>query len=382
MRSVELPYAKSLANRLLLLRAVRNEPLPEPDARWSGDMHAMLRVLQAPAGPDGLRRADAGPAGTAYRFGMAYWAAQPGANVLLQADERLRQRPIEPLVAALRSMGGQLEPHPLGWRIHGTVLRGGVVSVDARLSSQFASAVQLISSCCSAPVELEVPLGVASAPYLAMTQALREGRAPTWPPERDWSAALVFLAAVGLSGIPIRLKGLSGSSLQGDARSAHWGAELGFSVASSPDGSLDVRPVPWTRDAWNPDFADTPDLAMPAVVAAALGGRPGRATGLHTLNAKESPRLDGTATYLAALGCGVRHGSDWIEWTPGLAPQGESLKLDSHQDHRMAFCAALASLRHPVQLTGAEAVAKSFPDFWTQFQAAFGTVPTTGPTGR
>ncbi len=382
MRSVELPYAKSLANRQLVLRAVRNEPLPLPDARWSGDMNAMLRVLQAPVGADGVRRADAGPAGTAYRFGMAYWAAQPGANVLLLAEERLRERPIAPLVAALRSMGGQLEPDPSGWRIQGTLLRGGIASVDARLSSQFASAVQLISTCCSAPVKLELPLGVASAPYLAMTQALIEGSAPTWPPERDWSAALVFLAAVGLSGIPIRLEGLRGSSLQGDARSAHWGAELGFSVTSIGDECLEVHPAPWTREAWNPDFSDTPDLAMPAVVAAALGGRPGRATGLHTLNTKESPRLDATVAFLSALGCGVRHGSDWIEWTPGAAPTAGRVVLDSLQDHRMAFCAALASLRYPVQLTGAEAVAKSFPDFWGQFRAAFGAEPLPGRTAH
>jgi 3-phosphoshikimate 1-carboxyvinyltransferase len=274
-------------------------------------------------------------------------------------------------------MGAKLDPDPEGWRIQGSLLQGGAVSVDARLSSQFASALQLISPCCGEPVQLELAQ-VTSAPYLAMTQALTKLAAASWPPEADWSAAAVFLAGVGLSGIPVRLEGLSLPSLQGDSRSALWGAELGFSVLRHDDGSLEVRPAPWTREAWNPDFSDTPDLAMPAVLAAALGGRPGRASGLHTLNSKESLRLDATAEFLTVIGCSVRYGADWLEWTPGPVPQG-CLELDSHQDHRMAFCAALVSLRRPVQLKGSEAVAKSFPGFWSQFREAFGAEPLAGP---
>jgi 5-enolpyruvylshikimate-3-phosphate synthase len=155
---------------------------------------------------------------------------------------------------------------------------------------------------------------------------------------------------------------------------------------------------------------------MPAIVAAALQGRSGLASGLITLNLKESPRLDATVGMLRALGCIAEQGPDWLRWT---APDGASsqagrvsglgryaseglsdasrceagevsglgreagevsglgreangsgvqrLELDCLDDHRMAFCAGLIALRRPVRLRQSAAVSKSFPDFWKEF---------------
>ena len=170
---------------------------------------------------------------------------------------------------------------------------------------------------------------------------------------------------------------------------------------------------------WVVDFKGLPDLAMPAIVAAALQGRSGMASGLLTLNLKESPRLDATAHMLRALGCIAEQGPDWLRWT---APNGtgsqadpltasrreagelrglgreagelsglgreageglsdasrreageangrerQRLELDCLDDHRMAFCAGLIALRRPVRLRQSAAVSKSFPDFWKEF---------------
>ena len=414
----ELPYAKSIANRVMVLRSLRGMALPEPDAQWSDDMHAMRRVLEAPLGKDGWRLAHAGPSGMAYRFGMAYWAARPGARVLLCADDRLRNRPIQALVDALRSQGTLIEPAELGWRIQGVRLPGGILEVDSRLSSQFASALTLVAETAENPLEIKWSSGIASAPYLAMTQKLAQGHSLDWPPERDWSAAFVFLAAVGLRGIGIDLLGLSLDSLQGDAASMEWGPDLKFCV-SGIDGGLRVEPTPGVAvldsehlpalPEWVVDFKGLPDLAMPAIVAAALQGRSGMASGLLTLNLKESPRLDATAHMLRALGCIAEQGPDWLRWTaadgagsqadPLTASRREAgelsglgreageglsdasrreagdangrerqrLELDCLDDHRMAFCAGLIALRRPVRLRQSAAVSKSFPDFWKEF---------------
>jgi 5-enolpyruvylshikimate-3-phosphate synthase len=116
------------------------------------------------------------------------------------------------------------------------------------------------------------------------------------------------------------------------------------------------------------------------------------ASGLLTLNLKESPRLDATVHMLRALGCIAEQGPDWLRWT---APDGASsqagrvsglgreageglgreangsgvqrLELDCLDDHRMAFCAGLIALRRPVRLRQSAAVSKSFPDFWKEF---------------
>ena len=369
MRRIELPYAKSLANRVMLLRALRGEALPSPDLLWNDDMHAMLRVLEAPAGPDGIRRADSGPAGTAYRFGMAFWAAQPGAEVVLCGDARMRERPITPLVEALRRLGASLDPVPEGWRIRGAEWPSGEVEVDARESSQFASALVLVASVKAPNLNVVTPLGVSSPPYLVMSYRLAAHTSLGWPPERDWSAALVFCAAVGLSGRSVLLSGLTLESVQGDAASAHWGTELGFTVTATSEGLVAEPAVP-LDGTWTVDFGAQPDLAMPAIIAAALLGRDGTASGLHTLNAKESPRLDATADWLQRLGCSVTQGPDWIRWeASNSAVQPSELELHCLGDHRMAFCAALVSLRFPVRLVGADAVSKSFPEFWEQFGA-------------
>lgn len=418
MPGPELPYSKSIANRVMVLRSLRGMALPEPDARWSDDMHAMRRVLDAPLGKDGWRLAHAGPSGMAYRFGMAYWAARPGSKVVLCADDRLRERPIQALVEALRSQGVLLEPADLGWRIQGHRLPGGILDVDSRLSSQFASALTLVAETAENPLEIQSTSGMASAPYWAMTQRLVQGQRLDWPPERDWSAAFVFMAAAGLRGFGIDLKGLSLDSVQGDAASMDWGPDLKFCV-SGIDGGIRVEPTPDVAvlaseplpalPGWVVDFKGLPDLAMPAIVAAALQGRSGLATGLLTLNLKESPRLDATVRMLRALGCIAEQGPDWLRWTAphgaggqtdqviGLRPEvgegsgldreageglsdasrreaGDSdgsglqrLELDCFDDHRMAFCAGLIALRRPVRLSQSAAVSKSYPDFWKEF---------------
>jgi len=200
----------------------------------------------------------------------------------------------------------------------------------------------------------------------------------------------------------IELMGLSLDSLQGDAASMEWGPDLQFRV-SGIDGGLRVEPAHSSiasvvadpappLPSWDVDFKGLPDLAMPAIVAAALQGRSGMASGLLTLNLKESPRLDATVHMLRALGCIAEQGPDWLRWT---APDGASsqagrvsglgreageglgreangsgvqrLELDCLDDHRMAFCAGLIALRRPVRLRQSAAVSKSFPDFWKEF---------------
>ncbi|MBT7381845.1 MAG: hypothetical protein HN824_01965, partial [Flavobacteriales bacterium] len=86
----------------MVKRAVMAMPLPAPDKSWSEDIQAMHRVLTA------TEVAQAGEAGTAFRFGMAYWASMPGKHILLTGSQRLLRRPIEPLVSALKQMGASL----------------------------------------------------------------------------------------------------------------------------------------------------------------------------------------------------------------------------------------------------------------------------------
>ncbi|MDE7141951.1 MAG: 3-phosphoshikimate 1-carboxyvinyltransferase, partial [Muribaculaceae bacterium] len=102
---VDLPLSKSISNRALILAAL-TEGAPRP-ARLADctDTHTLADAL----GREPRGTVDTGGAGTAMRFLTAYYAATPGTDVLLDGDERMRQRPIGPLVDALRACGADIE---------------------------------------------------------------------------------------------------------------------------------------------------------------------------------------------------------------------------------------------------------------------------------
>ena len=142
--TVDLPLSKSVSNRALIIGALSQEStIPQPLAKCS-DTTVMLSALQST--DELINVADAG---TAMRFLTAYFACQDGRTVTIDGTERMRQRPIGPLVDALRNCGAEIEylgkegfPPLL---IHGKELQGGDISIDATISSQFISALLMIA---------------------------------------------------------------------------------------------------------------------------------------------------------------------------------------------------------------------------------------------
>ncbi|MDA8787620.1 hypothetical protein N9N00_01995 [Schleiferiaceae bacterium] len=360
MRLIELPPSKSLANRTLTALAVRGKALPEPDESWSDDMRAMYRVLQG----DG----DAGAAGTAFRFGMAYWAANEGASIHLRGSERLLQRPIDGLVDGLRSLGADLSKENDGsWKIHGKKLTGGPLSMDATVSSQFISALYLVEPRMAKKLKLKLEGHVVSAPYIAMTQRVMEDG--EWPVEADWSAGIVWALRASCMGESICLQGLGRRSIQGDSIWSRWGLPLGFSASYEAQG-LVIRGLPSRpKEDMHLDLKDCPDLAQPIAAAGVLMRRKVHLTGLETLNGKEIPRLDALKAAMSSLGISVEAGesSELIFDSSSWNPSEVILSVDPEEDHRMAFFWALIGLEQPTEWTGEATVSKSYPHFWSDW---------------
>ena len=347
----ELPPSKSIANRVLVKRAVAGLTLPEIPSDWADDIHAMRRVLVS------SENVDAGEAGTALRFGMAYAAAQEGRTTYLTGSRRLLERPIEPLVNALRAMGASLDRVDDGWRIHGAQLRGGEVHLDASVSSQFESALRLIEPLMCKPLAIQRQGHVVSSPYIALTEQLTVDH---WPPPADWSNAIVWGMAAAMTSSAMTLK-LTCDGLQGDEAWRYWGETLGLTW----DG--DVVHGKASATHWQIELNDNPDLAQP-IVAAAIGLRR-RATisGLSTLAHKEVNRLQAICDMLDA--CAVPHE---VEGATLTLDATDAMLSDHHQvdvsgDHRMAMMWALLGLKTQVTLLGWESVAKSDPKFWSEW---------------
>ena len=122
------------------------------------------------------------------------------------------------------------------------------------------------------------------------------------------------------------------------------------------------------------DVTQIPDLVP--VLAAVMSAAEGNSviTGAERLRIKESDRLETVRDFLSRLGADIECLDDGLSITgmAGLAG-GE---VSSHNDHRIAMAAAVASCicRGPVVIRGADAVSKSYPDFFSDFAGLGGTV--------
>jgi 3-phosphoshikimate 1-carboxyvinyltransferase len=371
---------------------------------------------------DTWQQVDVGPAGTAWRFGLALALATPGAKVVLEGHARLQERPIEPLVKALRSLGAELEGGVPPHRCTGRRLRGGPCTLDASASSQHLSALLLIAPLLEYPLEVHLTAPLVSAPYAHMTAALLHligysvsVEEATWrvqplsnlnggllpkpvvfERDPDWSAAAVHGAVAALTGKPALLRDLRLDSLQGDRAVGALLANLGVRMESVPGGILVAAPqgvpaVPSTSSNirgnghenapldW--DFSEIPDTAQPLLAAAMALGRSGKAVGLHTLAGKEINRMDGLLELAEVLGVSCTADADSFSFSPGpnFGQQQEGLRgagLSQHRsaqgDHRQAFAWALVGLRVPVSVSDPDCVRKSYPDFWRNFSVHVG----------
>jgi len=339
---------------------------------------------------------DIGAAGTAMRFLTAYFAALPGSDVTLDGTDRMRRRPIGPLVDALRTLGARIEYvgedgyPPLA--IKGTTLRGGEIEIDATISSQFISAILMVAPAFEQPLTLNFRGNPASESYLKMTVDMMRSRGidvemtprgvtvtpgryafPVATPdvEPDWSAASFWYEIAAISAGWVRLPGLDEHSIQGDKACAKLFDRLGV-VTEFEDGGAQLSASPETWGRVEADMSDTPDLVIPLAVTCCLLSVPFRFTGVESLHVKECDRVDALITELRRLSYVLyTEGPGVIGWESRRMPVSEAPRIDTHADHRMAMAFAAAALFVPgIVICDAEVVSKSYPAFWEDLRRA------------
>lgn len=390
---IELPLSKSISNRALILAALTEGTPYPPRLADCTDTQVLAAALR-----QGLTgEVNVGGAGTAMRFLAAYYAATPGADIFLDGDERMRRRPIRQLVDALRGCGAEIEYAgeegfpPL--KIKGKRLKGGRVTVDATVSSQFVSALLMVAPTMEEGLTLELDGEPVSLPYILLTVGMMEDRgaevdrspltisvapgryraAEADDAEADWSAAAFFYEITALSAGWLTLRDLRTDSRQGDRRAAEYFERLGVITAPSEEieGAVDLQPSPDLFGRLEADLSDTPDLAPALVVTASLLGVPFRLTGLQSLGIKECDRLQALVEEMEKIGARVEKIRDFgLEWDGSRHPVFEVPVFDSRGDHRMAMALAPAAVYLPgTVVRGAETVAKSFPAYWDALRA-------------
>ena len=398
------PPSKSVTPRALILAALASGPSALLDPLESGDTLALANALTALGFPVQRRPGkweiqggggripssgatlSAGEAGTAARFLTALVCLGRG-RFVVDGSPRMRQRPIQPLVDALRQLGVQvryLEARgcpPVEILAEG--LRGGRVQIRGEKSSQFLSALLLVAPRASSPLRLEPDGVVASLPYLKLTAQVMEAfgvRPKEMSPlayeldaprefagreiriEGDYSSAGYFFAAAAITAGRVRVGNLGEESAQADREILGALAEMGCRVEAGGGGWTVVgSPLKPLRR----DLSSMPDAAPTLAVTAAFALGKSVLTGLSTLRLKESDRVSALARELSRLGAEVVEGPDSLEISPKPL---RGVPVETYNDHRMAMSLAVAGLRVPgVAIRNPECVSKSFPAFWQEF---------------
>lgn len=323
---------------------------------------------------------DVGNAGTVARF-LPPVAALAEGTVLFDGDPRVRERPLGPLLAALRELGADLDRvDALPVSVRGTGrLAGGEVVLDASQSSQLVSGLLL-----AAPrferglrVRHEGP-PLPSAPHLAMTVralqqvgAVVERDGDTWQVqpgvlrprdavvEPDLSTAAAYLAAPLVAGGSVTVEGWPVDTVQPGAALPDLLAQMGAQVTRSAD-TVTVTAGTGLHGL-DADLRDCGELAPVLTSLAALADRPSRLRGIAHLRVQETDRLAALATQIGSLGGDVRETEDGLEIHPRRLVAGT---LDSYDDHRIAMAWAVLGLGVPgVLVRDVATTRKTVPDF-------------------
>jgi len=338
---------------------------------------------------------DVGNAGTVMRF-VPGVAALTSAVVAFDGDARARQRPVGPILAALRQLGAQIEDGgraavPFTVRGRGAV-RGGTVVLDASGSSQLVSGLLLAAPRFDEGIEVrhEGP-PVPSAPHIAMTvRMLRAagasveelasgvsgpGRPEAWrvrpgrldlgsvTVEPDLSNAGPFLAAALVTGGTITIPDWPADSLQAAGAILDVLGQMGARYSVGPDG-LTISGTGRIHGV-TADLRDVAELAPVLTAAAAVAESPSVLTGLAHTRTHETDRLAALAKEINALGGDITELPDGLQIRPGpLRAEAAGGPFGTYDDHRMVMAAAVLGLAVPgLRVAGADTVAKTFPDF-------------------
>jgi len=408
------PGSKSITNRAFILAAINGakhcaitSPLESEDtevmlsslgrlgynfeADWSGGVVTFqsesARNRQAPFAAQSAE-IFAGNSGTTMRFLTALVSLGSG-RFRLDGVPRMRERPIEDLLVALRSLGVDAQSENGNGRppvvVKSSGLNGGHVRIKADVSSQFVSALLLAAPLARADVIVEIEGRLVSEPYVAMTvrmmkdwgiaihqESAERFRIPgrqnvyrtTYQIEPDASGAGYWWAAAAITRSRVAIPGLGQTSLQGDVRFVDVLYRMGCRVkVDAHDSIVTGRDELYGIDV---DMNAISDQVMTLAAVACFAKGTTTIRNVAHVRHKETDRLAALATELRKVGVEVEELPDGLQITPKSLHGAE---IETYDDHRIAMSMALIGLKTPgIVIKNPGCVAKTYPGFWDDLE--------------
>lgn len=401
---ITAPPSKSCMHRALICAAASESPTRIKCEAFSKDTEATMACLLAlgaefkidgeyvtvfPIDKNNEEECvlDCGESGSTLRF-MVPFAAALGRKCTFIGAERLGKRPLKPLLDALSEHGvtAEYDGDFLPLKISGK-LTGGEFTLPGNVSSQFFTGILLALGIIGSG-KITAEGKIESAPYIDITADIQkafgvevtktsDGYAlkgnytspDEFTVEGDWSNGAFWLA-LGAIGGDVVCRNLKEESLQGDRRIFDILKTMGADIHRE-NGVVTVKKS--QLHSAEIDCSDIPDLVPVLCVAASCAEGVTVFKNTKRLREKESDRVASTAEMIKSLGGRITFDENSITVTGTKLTGGE---VDSFNDHRIAMSAAVASVvcDGEVTVNTAEAVAKSYPDFYEKFTKLGGKV--------
>lgn len=391
--SIHLYGSKSISNRVLIIQALSGEDFLIENISQSDDTKTLQQLL-ASNGPE----LDAHHAGTTYRFMTALLATKTDKEVILTGSSRMKERPIGPLVDALRNIGAQItyienEGYP---PLKIESIRSSStnkITIAGDISSQYITALLLIAPTLEYGLEIEIKGELVSRPYVEMTLSImkyfgvdhhwQEQQITIYPQryisrniyiEGDWSSASYYFSMAALAhDADIEISGLQEESLQADRAIADIAKHFNVNTIFKDQKVRLIKKSGSVDNAFNYDFIKCPDIAQTVAVMCAGTGVKGVFSGLKTLKIKETDRIAALQNELIKLGVTFSLENELDENADnehyiisGQAKQMNQVpSIETYSDHRMAMSFAPLCLMLPsIIIEDHMVVSKSYPSFW------------------
>ena len=387
---VEVPGSKSMTNRALLMAALADGTttlkgvlFSEDSRNFLGslkslgfqtkiDENAKIVTVQGCNGTIPVTSGEiyVGSAGTAARFLTAMLAMAEGTFVI-NASEQMKKRPMKPLFKVLEELGAEIvcldKEGFLPVQIKG--IRGRrpadercSVKLDISESTQFLSALLLVSSMIKQGLHIEITSARKDGSYIQITRKMMEqfGAVVAFDGERyhiksgmkyqsgcyqiepDVSAACYFYAAAVLTGGRTVVKNVTWNCMQGDLKFLKLLEKMGAEVNDTPDG-IEVRGASNGKlKGITVDMKDFSDQTMKLAALAPFADSDVRIENIGHIRLQESDRIHAIATELTRLGIACEEEKDAITIHPGTP---KPAVIQTYEDHRMAMAFSLVGLR-------------------------------------
>ncbi len=328
------------------------------------------------------------------RFMTAISSLIPDQSRLTSAPS-LSQRPIKPLIQALRQVGVdcRYQEKEANVVVNGGRLKGGVTELPGNISSQFVSALLFISPFAEKGMSIRLTTPLESQPFVLMTleclksfgievkysrdlrefETSKQAYKPTrYRVEGDWSSASYLLALGAFSG-EVEVENLNPQSLQGDKAILDFLRDMGASINT---GRNSITVSKSRLKAIRADLSDCIDLLPTVAILAAAAEGTSEFTGIERARLKESDRASSIKEGLEGMGIKVVEEKNRMAIT-GSAARGSV--IDTRGDHRIAMAfSLLGSAVGGTTINNAECVSKTYPDFWDTLKSIGGEVKIDG----